>query len=99
MAARTMKLVANSLIKLANLVDAKVLVVLYGQKSDLQFSCTRSNNASVELGGNVISYTFLSVFLLQGFVEKMCMDLFFCVGEQSIIFWGQSPKIEVLHQF
>jgi len=33
MAARTMKLVANSLIKLANLVDAKVRIVLSVQKS------------------------------------------------------------------
>jgi len=47
MAARTMKLVANSLIKLANLVDAKVHGCTLCHISGLQLSC--SINVSLEL--------------------------------------------------
>jgi len=61
MAARTMKLVANSLIKLANLVDAKVLIFLSDHISVWQILCLCDCHLFVV----VVNITIIFVIIIQ----------------------------------
>ena len=63
MAARTMKLVANSLIKLANLVDAKVLIFLSDHISVWQILCLCGCHLFVVVV--VVNITIIFVIIIQ----------------------------------